>query len=157
MGDINIKPLFFDVTAVILGILVAYVSLLEIGRYEAVFMHNTSPTLVFGVSLILIFMCSHRFLQSLANHFIPSTSVFHCDVAQLLGLDPGQAPYLTSLGYIAVGMVISTFSAPYMNQLHDMQGTQFIWLSIFFFSGIACVIWGLLLAFLTAIRLPNDD
>lgn len=153
MADINIKPVLFDVTAVILGTLVAYVSLLEIG----VFMHNTSPTLVFGVSLILIFMCSHRFLKSLANHFIPSTSVFHCDVAQLLGLDPGQAPYLNSLGYIAVGMVISTFGAPYMNQLHEMQGTQFIWLSIFFFSGIACVIWGLLLAFLTAIRLPNDD
>lgn len=152
---IVMKRILVELTCFVAGIIVACWSLFDIGNNEALFFRRVSPTFAFGISLIVIFLAGRHLLLVSAKKLIPPTSFFHLKMTTILGLKKGQEPYLESVGYFVFGVLVAVSGAPYMNQLDELKGA--LWLSLFFFAGIACIVWGLLLAFLTALRLPEKE
>ncbi|GEA10865.1 hypothetical protein [Alteromonas sp. KUL49] len=151
------RKVLTQLCSLLLSIVLAYWCLVSIGNNEKYFTGFDSPTYVFGIALVTIFLSARSLLLQLARRMINPSSIFHSKLSVVLNLNNGQKPYLEAAGFFAMGLIMVIAAAPFMDQAGQLHDNQYLWLSFLLLSGVLCVGWGLLKAFLTLLRLPEDD
>jgi len=151
------KKIALNFVVLALSVLLAYFCLESIGNNEEYFSRHNSPTTIFIISLVAASWAAFSVATSLISEYLPNSNWLNKELAEILRLSKGQQPYLEATGYVLLGAFIIFFSAPFMDDSNSMLINQYLTLSFVLMVGVVCLIWGLLLAFLTFIRLPDED
>ena len=139
------------------SVLLACLCLESIGNREEYFSKYNSPTTIFFISLVAASWSAFSVATNLFNVFLPESSWLKTELAEMLKLSKGQQPYLNAIGYVSLGAFIIFASVLYMDDSDSLFTNQYLALAGALVVGVICFVWGMLLAFLTLTRLPNED
>lgn len=151
------KKTFIDLVLFSLGIMLAYLSLVHVGNNEEHFSRYNSPTTIFIISVVIVGWSSIGLTKAFFNSFLPKSSIFRKEATEVFHLSEGQAPYLEAIGYLCLGSLFIAVSAPFMDDAASLFTNQYLALAGVMVIGVLCFMWGLLTAFLTFIRLSDED
>jgi len=151
------KKIALDFVILALNVLLAYFCLESIGSNEEYFSRRNSPTTIFIISLVAASWSAFSVATNLINVFLPESNWFKTELAEIIKLSKGRQPYLKAIGYVFLGAFIIFASAQFMEDSDSLFTNHYLALVGVLMAGVICFSWGLLIAFLTLIRLPDED
>ncbi|WP_076012868.1 hypothetical protein [Alteromonas abrolhosensis] len=151
------KKIVLNFVILALSVLIAYFCLESIGNNEEYFSRHNSPTTIFLASLLVASWSAFSVATSLFSIFLPESNWLNRELSEILRLSKGRQPYFKAIGYVFLGVFFIFASAPFMDDSHSLFINQYLILAFVLMVGVVCFIWGLLRAFLTLIRLPDED
>ncbi|WDT84409.1 hypothetical protein [Alteromonas sp. 009811495] len=151
------KKIALNFVILALSVLLAYFCLESTGNNEEYFSRRNSPTTILIISLVAASWSAFSVATNLFSVFLPESNWLNTELAELLRLSKGRQPYLKAVGYVFLGAFIIFASAPFMDDSDSLFTNQYLALAGVLMVGVVCFIWGLLIAFLTSIRLPDED